>query len=92
MEVETEMMDNYNTSTSCTCQRSLTCLDAVIAIIGAFLAFAIGLIVGIMNFEALTAAFTAIVIGAILLAVMLVVFIIIRFCNRTNDSCCHRRC
>ena len=92
MEVETEMMDNYNTSTSCTCQRSLTCLDAVIAIIGALLAFAIGLIVGILTFETLTAAFTAIVIGAILLAVMLVVFIIIRFCNRASDNCWRRRC
>ena len=60
------------------------CFSAVLTILIALLAAAIGLIVGSMFVEAIMIAMPAIIVGAILLAAGIVFYLIFRYCICRN--------
>ncbi|MBQ8605985.1 MAG: hypothetical protein IJ408_04550 [Clostridia bacterium] len=80
-------MENYNRTCPCSYNTVSTCYNVVLSIVGALLAFAIGLIVGLAAFETFTTYFTAIVAIAIALAVMFIVFLVLRFCQPRRSNC-----
>lgn len=60
----------------------IRCYNIVLAVVGALFALAVGLIIGITAVETFAPYLTTIIAVAVLLAVLVVVFIILRFCKR----------
>lgn len=64
------------------CNTALRCYNVVLAIIGVLLAFVVGIIIGALFIDTTGIIFTVFVAIAVILAVMLVVFLILRYCNQ----------
>lgn len=77
------MTNNYN---GCYCQcRQRRCYNIVLAIIGAILALAIGIIIGAVFAEAIITALAAVIAVAAILVLLFVLFLVLRICN--TDRC-----
>lgn len=96
--VEVEKMNNYcccNTRNSGTgrsgndCEnRSRRCYTIVLSIIGVLLAFVMGLIIGAALFAFVLIALPAFIAVAVILAVLFIVFLVVRTCSSDRSCGC----